>query len=415
MLKYMTRKSKIDKTRKLRANCYSESSLTLAIKHHAVLTLIQLYKVTLGPRQVKYISHQLLRNTLTFLSLDYCVLRPEDTIIIAQSLACNTSLKLLLLRHNPIQQEGVCALAEALQQNTVLETLILRDNAIGPEGACSLARALQHNIGLTRLLLCQNFIGPTGAAAFAKLLQHNKILTNLYLEGNHILLEGAEALAIALQDNTVLSSLSLKGNHLGPEGATVAIAEALQHNNTLISLMLGDNSLGLTDVTAIAKALRHNTVLTSLDLSRNDLGTECRHTLANAMQHNSSLLYLEFHRYHQAVDHLPSRIEVKLHINKQRATWISADKGLQRACIAGICKRWPKMTAEEQVAFANNARLLPYLIRSSAMQQAKKITRIGLFADNKVMPPTQICVDSGLCVSSAETARFHATAHHHFL
>jgi Leucine Rich repeat len=194
-------------------------------------------------------------------------------------------------------------------------------------------------------------------------------------------------------------------NGLGLEGVCT-LAAMLQHNTVLTNLNIGNNHLGPKSARVLIEALQHNTVLTTLNLSSNDLGPEGAFALAKVIQHNTVLTSFDLSRIFSLDERPPKRFRSILRHNKWRAAWISRDGGLQRACIVSLVKQWPGMTIEEKTAFKNNARQLPYLIRSRAVKESEHITQIGLFRDERWNSPQQIGVDSGLDVTATESASF---------
>jgi Ran GTPase-activating protein (RanGAP) involved in mRNA processing and transport len=321
----------------------------------------------------------------------------------------------------------------AVQSNTILRKLYIAHQNLGPESDCAIAAILRHNSRLNTLDLTGNNLEEEGATALAKALQHNTVLLNLHLAGNYLGQGGLSAMVEALKCNSTLRMLDLAGNFFGPEKGTL-IATLLHHNSTLEVLLLDDNKLGSNSVCAIAKALQHNTSLKELNLSDNDMGSggatalaealpynsslttlclyhnnigqDAEHALAVALRHNTSMLSLTFYQA-TTTKQVKTIVDSALSLNKQRSIWINRNRGLQRACIASLTLQWSTMAADEQDAFANTARLLPYLIRLSVTELARDLTKTGngyLAVEPLGKTPTQVCLESNLGLRPEETS-----------
>ena len=116
--------------------------------------------------------------TLEHVDLSNCDIGPVEVQHLAQALCVNTSVKTLILSHNPIQY-GVKALAGMLGKksgitvNTTLEHLDLSSCDIGPVEVQHLAQALCFNTSLKTLKLRGTPLAVKGAKALADMLRGN--------------------------------------------------------------------------------------------------------------------------------------------------------------------------------------------------------------------------------------------------
>jgi len=291
------------------------------------------------------------------LDLSSAKLRDPHTIVLAQAVRLNRSLKKLvlwgnhitdtamtvLLREldkcatlqyldlswNPLGLDSVRELAALLVDNATLETLILYGVSVKPAGARMLSEALKRNSTLRSLVLFSNELGDMGAAHLAEGLKRNTTLTEVGLGHNQIGEEGGKLLAAALRVNadavheqgelTVRGAeqirdvfsriggvavgaffahgsirlLSLGGNRLGDEAAA-AFADVLVKDPSLVELHLAGNFIGDRGGAALAAALETNTNLKTLDLRGNyGLGEVSQEALCKAWGQRSEYLSLQ--------------------------------------------------------------------------------------------------------------------------
>ena len=149
--------------------------------------------------------------TLTELKLRDCHISSEGAVKLAAALCKNTTLKHLNLSINPIGEhvEGVTAVAEMLAENKTLTVLILSLCHISSEGAVELAAALCKNSTLKDLYLNRNPIGVEGTSSMSDMLQHNSSLEVLHLHDDSVGEEGVHQLINSLKHNQTLRRLWL--------------------------------------------------------------------------------------------------------------------------------------------------------------------------------------------------------------
>jgi Ran GTPase-activating protein (RanGAP) involved in mRNA processing and transport len=204
--------------------------------------------------------------------------------VLAASLAANSHLTRLRLRHNGLGDEGVASLAQGLAKSkSVLGTLVLERNEIGSWGLAALAQALVTSQSITSLSLQRNDLGPDSSSTVGELLTVTP-LCELHFGANALGALGVGPICAALQANMRLHTLNLCNNQLLDQGVA-AIAIALRGNVTLTSLNLAKNHIGSVGLASLAecRALRR------LDLHDNDLGTKGALKLAKMLAPGSLL------------------------------------------------------------------------------------------------------------------------------
>lgn len=133
---------------------------------------------------------------------------PKAVINIVLSLANNSTLEKLVLKHNQIGDAEVAVFVQFFSKNNTLKYLDLSNNSIGDNGAIAIAKALtKNNTTLETLNLNHNQIGDIGAIELAK----NTTLESLFIADNFIEKDGA----VALSKNTTLTNISFAGNQIG--------------------------------------------------------------------------------------------------------------------------------------------------------------------------------------------------------
>jgi hypothetical protein len=170
-------------------------------------------------------------------------------IRLADSLACNITLKNLNIGSNCISDEGATAVAKALEHNTTLHTLSIRENFIGNESAVCFAEALTcFDVRLQVLDLSSNDINDQGAIALAQIYKklsnsdRKCSLSTLYLSNNRIGNAAAVEFSKCLLQNETLMLLDLSYCRIADSGG-LSFAEALPLNSHLQTLNLSHNRL----------------------------------------------------------------------------------------------------------------------------------------------------------------------------
>ena len=196
-------------------------------------------------------------------------LSSESVASIITGLSHNSSLTILNISNSHFSKWNVDSLATILrdQSKCALTELCLEDCHISGQGASELAAALYKNSTLKDLLISHNPIGVEGATAVATFLLENKTLTWLVLNDCHISGQGASELATALCKNSTLEILNLNRNPIGVEGAS-SMSDMLEHNTTLEVLFLDDDSVGEEGVYQLINSLKHNQTLRELYLPK---------------------------------------------------------------------------------------------------------------------------------------------------
>jgi Leucine Rich repeat len=147
------------------------------------------------------------------LDLSYKRIDDKRARQIAKELACNSTIRTLILSKNDVRDEGSVDIANALINNRTLTSIRLDDNLIGNNGCYTIAEALRMNKSLQVLGLGRNCIGDDGAVAIADSLRTNATVTRLYLDGNCISDGGAMSVLTLLKNyNHTLLTVNLLDN-----------------------------------------------------------------------------------------------------------------------------------------------------------------------------------------------------------
>lgn len=97
----------------------------------------------------------------------------------------NTSLRVLNIDWNGLEDEGCQFLGTMLTSNHTLAELCLNHTRCGPAGSLLLAEGLLRNVTLKRLELRGNPIGEDGGRHLLTALQKNKVLLTIRMEGSN--------------------------------------------------------------------------------------------------------------------------------------------------------------------------------------------------------------------------------------
>ena len=253
------------------------------------LVYLDLKNNGIGPNGMNILSKTLkLNSTLQTLNLCGNQLGNLGALFAAQALMSNSCLSSLDLSQNSMGNHGATHIASALATTTaVLAELSLSWNEIGPAGGESLAEMLAHNSSLCVLLLGHNPLG-NGANWIISSLMSNSKLCNLSLEDNQISAD-LNWMAQMLVSNSSLTSLNVDGNFIGDLGAC-SVADALAVSNcTLTTIGLGENGIGDCGAERLASALLSNGTLTQLQLAGNQIGNHGAASIAEALGCSTSL------------------------------------------------------------------------------------------------------------------------------
>ena len=201
-----------------------------------------------GTEWLKLICEALMKNLVVdTLLLDYCKL---EVNYLAEMLSENSTVRKLHLSHNDITNEGLDILAKGICKNTTLETLALYKNYLGFKNESAskftgMAEMLATNDKLKILILNHNPLGSAGVTWIAEALESNKGVKHLYLKKTDCGDEGAAALAKMLGINKTLESLFLCSdcddepllqNNISDEGA-IALADVLKEHNSSLKVL----------------------------------------------------------------------------------------------------------------------------------------------------------------------------------
>lgn len=164
----------------------------------------------------------------------------------------------------------ILQVADALANNTILQVLILEDNNIGDEGLTQLCEALSSkNTTLKSLNIGNNGITKAGIDKICGMLfrsRYNLIAFRHVVKKQQLNLIKLGGLNLIL--NTV-NDFFFQGNKFGEAGCK-AVARVLEtENKTLQKIYLGYNAVGEYGAGAFQKTLRTNTSLILVTLNAN--------------------------------------------------------------------------------------------------------------------------------------------------
>ena len=208
----------------------------------------------------------------------------------------STRLKVLHLAENTLAMDAASfAVADALARNTSLRLLVLTSCAVSPNGAQRLAAALRVNSTLRELRFNGNNVTDVGASAIANALSENanSRLAVLRLDGGNLGDQAAVALAALLErrGGCALTHLSLTHNNITPVGVTPLAASI---PSTLRALNLSNNPLHEPGAAALAKALKSTHAnLEELILAECGLHDDRVNSVTRALRGNARLRVFE--------------------------------------------------------------------------------------------------------------------------
>ena len=277
-------------------NLHGEGAKRLAssLAHNSTITRLCLRHCYVHDSDMTELAAALWRNRHRIVALDL-----KDNFIshqgvgpiadaLLQQVTGETSLRYFRLDSNGVGDVGASALASALRSNRTLQSLGLGDNGIGTLGALDLCDALKMNaaIPLARLDLSRNEgLDDRGIEIVASYLKHSRYLTRLGLSRVKMGDEGATAIADALRSNSSIAKIDLSHNKITKDGAT-EIASALETNCSLRSINLCHNNISDDGASNIAFCLFRNEFLMTLDLKDCGICSVGASCLAIALQKN---------------------------------------------------------------------------------------------------------------------------------
>ena len=158
--------------------------------------------------------------------------------ILCKSVGKNQSLRRLHLEGLHLEAKHATALADMLRENKHLLELSLRRNDLNENAMDALwHQGMEYNTTLRTLLLSHNPIGDQGAAVIVSSLERNTTATlrRLCLAHCDIWRDGCLAITQGLARIKSLESLNLDGNEM--EFYSAELLESLQHNTTLTEVL----------------------------------------------------------------------------------------------------------------------------------------------------------------------------------
>jgi Ran GTPase-activating protein (RanGAP) involved in mRNA processing and transport len=276
----------------------------------------------LHQRDLRTCLERLLRhnNTIIHLNLSNNLLGSRHLLLLAPGLACNTTIRTLIVSNNPLKDVGVKRLL-ATSIVDRLTTLDLSLTQCGRTGVSHIYSCLLHNRSIQTLHLSQNnLMGSDGAAYFQAILCHNYTLRELYLSQNNIGNEGMAAIVRGILDSSDYHVTRLTHLDVSSNGLTDAsIIGPLIEKSILVHLNLRDNAI--SDMVPLAAAVHADVSLKYLDVSRNTMtDPSC---WIDLLYHGSYTLDV----FHYDDNHLDSaqseRLEAALCFWQNEKTWLA--------------------------------------------------------------------------------------------
>ena len=212
----------------------------------------------------------------------------SSAIVILNSLAAITTLKVLGLENNQITQEADEALASVIMHNTGLEELYLNDNNLRA-GTLKVAKALQHITTVRILGLGNNNIPQEACDELALAIKSNKHIKKLGLSDNNLHSSG-NVILNSLTTITTLTVLGLNNNQITQQ-TDEELASVIIHNTGLEELYLDGNNI-VIGALKLAQSLQHIKMLRILSLDNINIPQEACNELALAIKSNKHLKIL---------------------------------------------------------------------------------------------------------------------------
>jgi Ran GTPase-activating protein (RanGAP) involved in mRNA processing and transport len=214
------------------------------------------------------------------------------------SMASNSTLTFLNLKHRNIQNMGATHLSIYLERWPGLTHLNLSTNMIGNSGASHLSKAIsEESSPLRHYDISFNDIGESGLKALADNMPTDTIETlnlKMCLFSNRTVPEAIVALSRCLGRCTSLTKLNLAHLALGDEGTSTLMPNLLAHPN-LTHMDFRGNWTSDRGIQDIASLVQHNTALRSLKMVTSPAdGTPAYIVAGSEGQTNSHLRSLDW-------------------------------------------------------------------------------------------------------------------------
>ena len=167
----------------------------------------------------------------------------DAALAIAESLAMNSSLKMLNISCNTITPEGWIAFSNTLIHSECnLEELDLKYDDISDEAAGALVALFASMSRLRTLHLQCNSFSTDGLREFTRLLRATSKMEILHLAGNHFDDDVVIEFANMLDNNTSLNTLSIGGREV-TDRSWVALSRVVCDKSTIESTYLSNHTL----------------------------------------------------------------------------------------------------------------------------------------------------------------------------
>ena len=238
-------------------------ALASVIMHNTRLEELYLGSNNLGIGTVKIAKSLQHITTLKVLSLDNNNIPQEASEELAVAIKSNEQLEKLWLNGNHLHSSAIVIL-NSLATITTLKVLDLSNNQMPQEAGEALASVIMHNTRLEDLYLNSNNLG-IGTMKVAKSLLHITTLRVLSLENNYIPQEACNEVALVIKSNTYFKQLYLDNNCL--HSSLVLILQALQCFSNLSVISIYGNTITKEAGNLLASVITRNTELKELQLN----------------------------------------------------------------------------------------------------------------------------------------------------
>jgi hypothetical protein len=203
--------------------------------------------------------------TLRAISISSVGLRDAGFTTLAASLAANTTITELNIRHNPLGDDSIEMLCDVMKgERCALSCLEIGSNAFGSRGLAALGRSLEYATSLKTLAISSMCSDGEGAdcccwEAWAGGLRVNQTLKHIILHSCSLSANSCSILCGGLDFNSTLTRLVLDYNSIGDEGCgslsrvmyTAAMRRVPDHNDANSELQ----NRGLREVSVVANGI----------------------------------------------------------------------------------------------------------------------------------------------------------------
>jgi len=227
-------------------------------------------------------------------SLSYAILNNENTGVISQSFAKNSSITRIILNQCDIGESGIIFLSNSLSINNICTELSLHScSLIGMKGCKKLCEIfISKSTTLRKLDLGGCLIGTQGCESLVYALLKNDSVIDLDISKNYLYDASAQVIGYYINRSKSIRKLNLHNNELTHSGVWI-ICKEIFYSNTLQNIDLSANEIGINSCKTLCEILiNENCSLKSLNLEFGSLNLVQFKQLANSFPDNKSLTEL---------------------------------------------------------------------------------------------------------------------------